>query len=54
MTQPTFEERMNGPTPKTFVSEAIDYTVDFEVKETAIERARRRRKMPAQEEPTEC
>jgi hypothetical protein len=37
----TFEEMMNAPTPKTFVSEAIDYFVDFEVKETALERARR-------------
>ena len=47
----TFDELMNAPTPRTFVSVAIDYTVDFVVKETATERARRRWKMPAQEEP---
>jgi hypothetical protein len=48
--KPTFDELMNAPTPKTFVSEAIDYT-DVAVKESATERARRRWNMPAQEEP---
>jgi len=48
--KPTFDELMNAPTPKTFIGE-IDYTVDFVVKETATERARRIWRMPAQEEP---
>jgi hypothetical protein len=43
---PTF--LVDAPTRKTFVSEAIDYEVDFTVPETATERARRRWKM---EEP---
>jgi len=51
MTERKFDE--DAPPAKTFVSEAIDYTVDFVVKETATERARRRWNMPAQEEPAQ-
>ena len=50
--KPTFDELMNAPIPKTFIGE-IDYTVDFVVKETATERARRIWRIPAQEEPTD-
>jgi hypothetical protein len=49
----TFEEMMEAPTPKTFVSEAIDYSVDFEVKETATQRAHRRWHMDERKEPTQ-
>jgi hypothetical protein len=42
MPDKTLDERMNAPTPRTIISEAIDYIVDFEVKETARERADRR------------
>jgi hypothetical protein len=33
---------VEGPIPKTIINEPIDYSVDFEVKETARERARRK------------
>jgi hypothetical protein len=46
----TFEEMMEAPTPKTFVSEAIDFEVDFVVREeTPTQRARRIWKMPEEE-----
>ena len=46
----TFEEMMEAPTPKTFVSEAIDFEVDFVVREeTAEQRAHRRWGMKEQE-----
>jgi len=51
MTERKFDA--DAPIRKTFINEEIDYTVDFVVKETATERARRRWNMPAQEEPTQ-
>lgn len=48
------QEELMGPTPKTFVSEAIDYEVDFVVEpETAEARARRRWHMN-EEEVVKC
>jgi hypothetical protein len=43
---------VEGPISKTIISEAIDYIVDFEVKETALERAQRRWGM-SKKEPTQ-
>jgi hypothetical protein len=37
----------------SLVSECIDYSIDFEVKETATERARRRWKLNVRKEPTQ-
>jgi hypothetical protein len=37
----TWEELMNGPTQVSLINEPVDYSVDFVVKETAEERARR-------------
>jgi hypothetical protein len=37
----------------SLVSECIDYSIDFEVKETATERARRRWKLNVGKEPTQ-
>jgi hypothetical protein len=37
----------------SLVSECIDYSIDFEVKETATERARRRWKLNVRMEPTQ-
>jgi len=39
------------PVRVSLLNEPIDYTVDFEVKETALERARKRWRMKA--EPTD-
>jgi hypothetical protein len=53
MPDKTLEELMNAPTPRTIISEAIDYIVDFEVREeTARERADRRWGMKEKKEPT--
>jgi hypothetical protein len=46
--KPSFAERIrSGEGATSIINEAIDYSVDFEVKaESAIERARRRWRMP--------
>jgi len=47
----TLEELVAGPTQISFLNEPVDYEVDFAVRgETALERARRRWRMPAQED----
>jgi hypothetical protein len=47
----THEELLAGKVPTlSLLNEPIDYSVDFAVKETAAERARRIWRMPAQEE----
>jgi hypothetical protein len=45
-----FEELLEAPTQVSLINEPIDYTVDFEVKETATERARRRWLITSDEE----
>jgi hypothetical protein len=42
-----------GEPMPSLVSECIDYSIDFEVKETATERARRRWKLNVRKEPTQ-
>ena len=45
----TFEEMIVAPAQVSLIFEPIDFEVDFVVKETATERARRRWRMPEEE-----
>jgi hypothetical protein len=42
-----WEELLNAPIPPTIINEPIDFSVNFVVKETATERARRIWRMEA-------